>query len=133
VSTGFDAWNTPGWDVQNPVYLTGSATTPELPAGVHAVKVTGTFLGPAGKGAYGQVRFIPSLLHHTIDGITVLLPPQVRGEVRNGELRDATLYAVPTDLVWTVVEAVGPARQRYDVLLPANAASEIALLDLERV
>jgi hypothetical protein len=130
VSTGFDAWNTPGWTIQHPVYTTPPSNDPVLPMGVTRCVITGTYLSASGKGYVGAVTLRPSIPRVLIAQTEVLLSA-VRGEVLNGRL-DATIYAVPQDVIWNVREAVGASREDYDVILPRNTA-EADLTELERV
>jgi hypothetical protein len=121
VTTGFDAWNTPGWTIQRPVYSASvGGDAPVLPAGVTRCVITGTYLSASGQGYYGAVVFVPSIPRVLI-GQTEVLLPLVRGEVRNGRL-DAAIYAVPQDVIWTVREAVGASREMYQVILPSGTA-----------
>lgn len=131
MTTGFDAWNTPGWTVQHPVYASTPSGAPELPMGVTRCVITGTYLSASGRGYYGAVSLRPSIPRVLIAQTEVLLPP-VRAEVRNGRLTDAVIYAVPQDVVWSVREAVGASRQAYDVILPRNTAGA-DLTELEKV
>lgn len=130
MTTGFDAWNTPGWTIQHPVYVDTPDDAPELPMGVTRCVITGTYLSASGKGYPGTVTLRPSIPRVLIADTQVLLPP-VRGEVHNGRL-DAAIYAVPQDVIWSVREAVGASRQVYDVILPRNTATA-DLTELERV
>jgi len=130
VSTGFDAWNSPGWTIQHPVYTNSPDDDPELPMGVTKCVITGTYLSASGKGYTGTVTLRPSIPRVLIADTQVLLP-FVRGDVRNGRL-DVAIYAVPQDVIWGVSEAVGASRQAYDVILPGNTA-EADLTELERV
>jgi len=130
MSTGFDAWNTPGWTIQHPVYTNPPSNDPTLPMGVTRCVITGTYLSDSGKGYPGTVTLRPSIPRVLIADTQVLLKP-VRGEVHNGRL-DAAIYAVPQDVIWSVSEAVGASRQHYDVILPRNTA-EADLTELERV
>ncbi len=131
MSTGFDAWNSPGWTIQHPVYTNPPLDVPELPMGVTRCVITGTYLSASGKGYYGTVTLRPSIPRILIADTQVLIPP-MRAEVRNGRLVDAILYAVPQDVIWSVREAVGASRQAYDVILPRNTA-EADLTELEKV
>lgn len=130
MTSGFDAWNTPGWTIQHPVYLDTPSDDPDLPMGVTPCVINATYLSASGKGYYGAVTLSPSIPRVLIADTQVLLPP-VRGEVRNGRLA-ATIYAVPQDVIWGVREAVGASRQAYDVILPRNTA-QADLTELERV
>lgn len=130
MSTGFDAWNTPGWTIQHPVYSVVLDEAPALPAGVTRCVITGTYLADNGKAYPGTVTLRPSIPRVLIADTQVLLRP-VRGEVRNGSLI-AVIYAVPQDVIWSVHEAVGASRESYDVILPRNTA-EADLTELERV
>jgi hypothetical protein len=122
VSTGFDAWNSPGWTIQHPVYsATVGGDVPALPAGVTPCTITCTYLSASGQGYYGAVTLAPSIPRVLIAQTEVLLP-MVRGEVRAGQL-NALIYAVPQDVIWTVREAVGASRQVYGVILPRNTAA----------
>lgn len=133
MTSGFDAWNTPGWDVQNPVYLSSTSPAITLPDGVNPISITGTFVGPAG-GAQGMVGFTPKVQHLWVGAVEVLLAP-VRFEVRAGVLVAAVITAVPEDVIWTVREAVGPLRRSYDILLREDADPDIPIdiTALERV
>lgn len=130
MSTGFDAWNTPGWTIQHPVYTDTPSNEPTLPMGVTKCVITGTYLSASGKGYYGTVRLLPSIPRLLIAQTEVLIPP-VRAEVHNGRL-SMTIYAVPQDVIWTVHEAVGASRESYDVILPRNTAAA-DLTELEKV
>ena len=130
MSTGFDAWNTPGWTIQHPVYTGTPSDTPSLPMGVTKCVITGTYMAANGKGYYGTVRLSPSIPRVLIAQTEVLLAP-VFAEVKNG-LLSATIYAVPQDVIWAVREAVGASRQAYEVILPRNTASA-DLTELEKV
>lgn len=133
MTTGFDAWNTPGWDVQSPVYISSTNPGVTLPDGVNPISITGSFVGPAG-GAQGMVGFTPKVQHLWVGDVEVLLAP-VHFEVRAGVLVEAVITAVPQVIIWTVREAVGALRRSYDVLLPADADPEtpIDLTALTRV
>lgn len=130
MSTGFDAWNTPGWVVQHPVYPPSADVSPTLPMGVTKCIISGTYMSASGRGYYGTVTLSPSIPRVLIDQTEVLLQ-QVRVEVRNG-LLSATIYAVPQDVIWGVREAVGASRQSYSVILPRNTAAA-DLVELEHV
>lgn len=130
MSTGFDAWNTPGWTIQHPVYSSTPDGAPEMPMGVTRCVITGTYLSASGKGYYGTVSLAPTIPRLLIADTQVLLKP-VRAEVHNGRL-SATIYAVPQDVIWGVREAVGASRQAYQVILPRNTA-EADLTELEKV
>jgi hypothetical protein len=129
MSTGFDAWNTPGWTIQNPVYAPTLAD-PLPPVGVTRCLITGTYVSASGKGYYGSVILAPSIPRVLLDQTEVLLGP-VRAEVRNGRF-EAVIYAVPQDVIWNVREAVGASRQAYDVIVPGNLAAA-DLTELEKV
>lgn len=130
MTTGFDAWNTPGWTIQHPVYTVVPPDDPALPTGVTQCVITGTYVSATGKAYPGTVTLAPSIPRVLIATTQVLIPP-VRGDVHNGLLH-AIIYAVPQDVIWSVREAVGPSRQSYDVILPRNTA-EADLTALERV
>jgi hypothetical protein len=131
VSTGTDAWNTPGWSAQQPVYLASADSSVVLPAGVHPVTVTGSYVGPKG-GAQGTVRFTPKTQSIQVGTVEVILAP-VRFEVRKGELLTASLTVVPQDVVWEVRESVGPVRESYAVTVPSTAVGPIDITELARV
>lgn len=130
MSTGFDAWNTPGWTIQHPVYTTLPDGAPTMPMGVTRCVITGAYLSATGRGYYGSVSLSPSIPRVLIAETQVLLPP-AREEVRNGRL-EIVVYAIPQDVIWSVHESVGASRQIYDVILPRNTAAA-DLTELERV
>ena len=122
MSTGFDAWNTPGWTIQDPVYVepVDDLEPPTLPMGVTPAQIQGTYMSASGKPYYGAVSFVPTVATVKVVDTHVVLP-SVRAEVKNGRL-SATIYAVPFDVIWDIREAVGPSRVAYEVILPRNAA-----------
>jgi hypothetical protein len=129
-TTGFDAWNTPGWSSQDPDYPDTLSGDPGMPMGVTKCVITGTYMSASGKGYYGSVALSPSIPRVLIEQTQVLLAA-VRGEVTNGRLQ-ATIYAVPQDVIWEVREAVGASRHIYDVILPRNTYGA-DLTELEKV
>jgi hypothetical protein len=117
-----DAYETPGWTVQNPVYApsTYEFPSPALPAGVTRATITESFVSANG-GMSGSVAFSPTIRRMTIDNVEVFLDP-VRAEVRNGQL-SVQILSMPQDIVWEVHESIGPIRNSYKVVVPASLTS----------
>lgn len=78
------AWNTPGWNVQNPTFPDGD-NAPDLPEGFRNIQVTGEWVSDEGKGFSGYLRFTPSIKSVDVDGTTVIFSEK-RVPVRRGTL-----------------------------------------------
>ncbi|RZU35920.1 pectate lyase-like protein [Streptomyces sp. BK022] len=138
-----DAWNIPGFTVQNENWgdalNTSGDPAPTLPESVKTVTVTGTFLDDWGKPAAGRFVFDPSIdsLVDPVSGLTIRLR---RKEVHlvNGQLSEPLIATdndalSPKNFTYKVSGVVSGTVQRpFSVALP-SAVPTVSLAALAEV